>query len=384
MLNEINKRGPTGIKTFISGGDELKGEYVSKLMKEGVVYNTYGPTETTVCTAYYKCRGSEPSNIPIGKPIKGYSVYIMAGDTRRLVPVGIPGELCIGGEGVTRGYLNRPELTAEKFLFISYKSYRTYRTYSSKKIYRTGDLGRWLADGNIEFLGRIDRQVKIRGYRIEPGEIENRLLARPGVKAAVVMAGSAGDGRGKYICAYVVIHSLSTDHSSDISQLREHLARELPGYMIPSYFIKLDSIPLTPSGKVDRNALPVPENTRSYLKTTYVQPETETEKIVAGIWKELLGVDKVGLDDNFFELGGNSLNIVQLTGKLKKILGRDIPIVTMFRFPKISSFLEYLNGMGESEGKKEVKIGVSGKERSEVVARGKNMMRRSIQKRRTQ
>jgi tyrocidine synthetase-3 len=364
------------IRIFISGGDRLKAEYIGNLPGSALVYNTYGPTETTVCATYYKCREEDHTSPPIGKPIAGYRVYIMGPGPHQLQPVGIPGELCIEGAGVARGYLNQPELTAEKF--IEYRSYRSYRTYIS---YRTGDLGRWLPDGNIEFLGRIDRQVKIRGYRIELGEIEKRLSNHVNVKKAAAVVRNRGERREDYICAYIVPRSFVADRSPDLSELRDYLTSELPEYMIPSYFIPMDRIPLTPNGKIDPKALPEPGHTRAYLTTTYVEPGTEKEMIVADIWKEVLGIDKVGLNDNFFELGGNSLNIIQLSNRLKKAFGKDIPTVTLFRFPKINSFLDYLNRMGESEGNKKEngELTLHQKQRTEVVRKGKEMMRRSMQ-----
>ncbi|NIM10481.1 MAG: amino acid adenylation domain-containing protein, partial [Candidatus Aminicenantes bacterium] len=401
-----------GLKNLLVGGDVLSPVYINMVRERFLelnVINGYGPTENTTFSTTYSIKRNYTERIPIGKPIANSTAYIVD-RWNQLVPLGVVGELSVGGDGVSRGYLNNPELTKEKFVnLLNHEATKDTKEHEEEKkvrrseigsprrgsyyssfiihrLYRTGDLVRWLPDGTIEFLGRIDQQVKIRGYRIELGEIEKRLLNHASVREAVVVARDPGGGKDRYICAYIVPQSSITDRSRsfDVSELREYLTRELPGHMIPSYFIRLDSIPLTPNGKVDRKVLPVPENTRSYLKTTYVQPETEMEKIVADTWKEVLGVDKAGINDNFFELGGNSLNIVQLASKLKKVLGRDIPTVTLFRFPKITTFLEYLDGMGENEEKEKAKIGVTGKERSEVVAKGKNMMRRSIQKRRRQ
>jgi amino acid adenylation domain-containing protein len=368
------------LRTVITGGEKL-----NRFFKRSYrLYNNYGPTENTVvATACLVER--EYGNIPIGKPVQNNRIYILDKHSCQLQPIGVPGELCITGTSLSRGYLNRPELTAEKFISTSYKS---YRTNISKKIYKTGDLARWLPDGNIEFLGRLDHQVKVRGFRIELGEIENMLLGHKAIKEAVVVdvdldkKAGAGDGSSdKSLCAFIVVNR-EFESITNTGDFREHLSCILPDYMIPSFFVQLENLPLTPNGKLNRKALPVPEKTRSYLKTTYVQPETEMEKIVADTWKEVLGVDKVGINDNFFELGGNSLNIVQLASKLKKVLGSDIPTVTLFRFPKISFFLEYVNGMGEREEKE--KIGVTRKERSKVVEKGKDMMRHSMQRKRRQ
>jgi acyl carrier protein len=338
------------------------------------VINGYGPTENTTFSVTYRIREEFEHSIPIGRPIANSTAYIV--DRRgRPAPLGVVGELWVGGEGVSRGYLNSPELTAEKFLPDPYRSYRTNRTYISKRLYKTGDLARWLPDGTIEFIGRVDHQVKIRGFRIEPGEIEHRLLRHETVKEAAVLA--VRDKKGeKQLCAYIVADSEDPGAGFDVSVLREYLSRDLPDYMIPSFFIPLESIPLTANGKLDRKALPEPGHSHALLTAAYAEPGTELEKRVANAWKEVLGIDKVGIDDNFFELGGNSLNIVQLSKELTVALGRDIPTVTLFRFPKIRSFLEYLNSV-QADEKKDVT-----NERAGTLKKGKNMMKQSMQKRR--
>ncbi|MCP5052639.1 MAG: amino acid adenylation domain-containing protein, partial [bacterium] len=254
LLNQVDKFPDTGsIRIFINGGDVLKPDYVRNLLNQGRVYNTYGPTETTVCATYYHYRdsGDEQGDPPIGKPIANYSVYIRD-QFRQLTPIGIPGELCIAGPGVSRGYMNRPELTNEKF---------EIRT-SQFTLYKTGDLARWSADGNIQFLGRIDQQVKIRGYRIEPGEIENRLVQHEEVKEAIVTVRQSDDG-DKYLCAYFV-----SNVEIPSRDLRKHLEAELPDYMIPSHFVRLDTIPLTPNGKINRRALPAPQAPPDHIAVT--------------------------------------------------------------------------------------------------------------------
>ncbi|MGD2092987.1 MAG: amino acid adenylation domain-containing protein, partial [Candidatus Aminicenantes bacterium] len=259
LLKEFNQLGQLeSLDILISGGDVLRGEYVDNFSGVARVYNTYGPSETTICASYYRCTGQLESNIPIGKPIANYRIYIMD-RYDRLLPPGVPGELCISGAGVTRGYLNRPELTVDKFclrrpgtfLLIPHSPYST--------IYRTGDLAYWRPDGNIEFLGRLDHQVKIRGFRIELGEIESQLLKFAGIKEAVVLAReNKSESEDKYICAYIVSHSRG---QIPVSQLREYLSAALPDYMIPAFFVSLEEMPLTPGGKVDRSALPTPEVT---------------------------------------------------------------------------------------------------------------------------
>ncbi|MDQ1354370.1 MAG: iturin family lipopeptide synthetase, partial [Acidobacteriota bacterium] len=340
LLNEFNKRYALlkNVKTFLNGGDTLKREYVENLLKIGPIYNGYGPTETTVCTAFYKYSSDEEyrSNIPIGKPIAGYSIYIMA-QSIRLQPVGVGGELCISGAGVSRGYLNRPELTAEKFISLSLLATQQ----SSKTIYKTGDIGRWLPDGNIEFLGRIDQQVKIRGFRIELGEIENRLLSFPGIRESLVLAQEEERG-DKYLCAYVV------SEGSVISKLREYLAMELPDYMIPSYFVQIKKIPLTANGKIDRSALPKPE---LKVGVSYTAPRDEIETKLAAIWSEVLGRDEshtsqlqksIGIDDNFFQLGGHSLKATILVAKIHKAFDVKIPLLEIFKNSRIRELSGYI------------------------------------------
>jgi acyl carrier protein len=223
--------------------------------------------------------------------------------------VGCPGELCISGVGLARGYLNAPELTAESFVPNPFTP--------GERLYRTGDLARWLPDGNVEFLGRIDDQVKIRGIRIEPAEIEAALDEYEAVRKTVVMARE--DGRGdKRLAAYVV---LDHEPSPTVNELRGFLKQKLPGYMVPSTFVFLDAVPLTPSGKVDRQALPAPDLDRPKLEDRFVAPRTSLERLIAEIWQDLLGMDRVGRYDNFFDLGGHSLLSMQVVARLEKKLG---------------------------------------------------------------
>nr|NIM17869.1 amino acid adenylation domain-containing protein [Candidatus Aminicenantes bacterium]NIM84481.1 amino acid adenylation domain-containing protein [Candidatus Aminicenantes bacterium]NIN24002.1 amino acid adenylation domain-containing protein [Candidatus Aminicenantes bacterium]NIN47716.1 amino acid adenylation domain-containing protein [Candidatus Aminicenantes bacterium]NIN90646.1 amino acid adenylation domain-containing protein [Candidatus Aminicenantes bacterium] len=342
LLNEFNKTGGikgTHVHTFISGGDVLKEEYVDRLVEAGKVYNTYGPTESTVCAAYYRHCGSTGTGIPIGKPIANYSVYILD-ENMRLLPVGVIGEICVAGPGVTRGYLNQPELTAEKFLPVSYRSNRSYRTYISQKIYKTGDLGRWLPDGNIEYIGRKDLQVKIRGFRIETGEIESLLKRKAGIKEVVVTAREDKDGK-KYLCAYWVSEGGGDadlrEQIYDESELREFLQTELPEYMIPSFFVFLDKFPLTLAGKVDRRALPKPE-----VKTAaaYVEPQDGLQERVWQIWHDIFDLDRIGIYDNFFEIGGHSLRGLQVVNGIQKEFGVKLPIAEIFKHPTIKELSE--------------------------------------------
>jgi len=331
LLNELNRlRTIHSIRLYISGGDILKNSYTDNLKRTGTVYNAYGPTEATIGATYFRCPGTV-SPVPIGKPIANYKIYIL-NKYNRLQPIGIPGELCISGAGVVRGYLNQPELTAEKFFFATFPCFL---------LYCTGDLARWLPDGNIEFLGRIDTQLKIRGYRIESGEIENRLLKHKAIKDAVVLikesAETAGNTDGnKYLCAYIV-----AGKEFNVSELRGFLAKELPDYMIPSSFVKIDKIPLTPGGKINSRALEFSGKAIG-IGIEYVPPGTKMEKLVASIWMETLKLDKMGIDDNFFDLGGNSLDIIKVNNRLREETGKNIPVVKMFTFPTIRSLSTYL------------------------------------------
>ena len=323
-----------GLKELMVGGEAFP-DYLFNNIKEvfgGKIYNMYGPTETTVWSAVLDLTGVE--NVNIGRGIANTYIYII--DSRnRVQPVGAIGELCIGGDGVARGYLNRPELTAERFLSISdYRSYQTNRTYI---LYCTGDLARWLLNGNIQFLGRIDQQVKVRGFRIELGEIENRLLECEGIKEAVVVI-KEGNGADKYICAYIVPHPGNVFNDT---KLRENLAARLPYYMTPSYIIQLERIPLTPNGKIDRNALPAPVIEEGEAGTA---PRNDMEKKLAGIWSEVLGIakEKLGIDHNFFQIGGHSLKTVIMASSIHKEFNVIIPLSEFFKSPTIRQLCEYI------------------------------------------
>ena len=324
----------TKLRTVLTGGDKLH-KYPSVALPFRV-FNNYGPTENTVVTTSgLVVSGQEGSTLPpIGKPISNTKVYILDKNFQP-VPIGVAGEIHIGGNSLATGYHNRPQLTAEKFITNPFdKSQAT-------KLYKTGDLGRYLPDGNIEFIGRIDQQVKIRGFRIEIGEIEALVSQYPDVKENVVIAQSvpAGDKR---LVVYIVPKQESTQDTSLIPQIRQFLKQKLPEYMIPAAFVLLDAFPLTPNGKIDRRALPVPDTVPSGISTAYVTPQTETEQLLAKIWQEVLQVEKVGIHDNFFELGGHSLLTIKVHTKLQKIYAQDISIVKLFQHPNISEFSKYL------------------------------------------
>jgi tyrocidine synthetase-3 len=354
------------IKCLIVGGEELRRDLaldIYKKFNENIeIYNEYGPTEAAVGCMIYRFDPKEDyrKSVPIGKPIDNTQVYIMTAHFN-LVPIGVAGELYIGGVGVARGYLNQPELTAQKFclrrpggalfektappgpprknflLKGAYKSgyHRSYRSYKSYVLYRTGDLARWLEEGNIEFLGRIDQQVKIRGFRIEPGEIESLLQRHKNIKETVVAVRIETDE--KYLCAYIV-----SDHDLQVSQLREYLLKDLPGYMIPSYFVFLEKIPLTPNGKVDWNALPEPQTP---LNKSCTPPRNPLEEKLMQIWQEVLAIkkDNIGIENNFFEMGGHSLKATILLIKIHKELHLEIPLQEFFKRPSIKGLSEFIH-----------------------------------------
>ena len=283
------------LRRVVTSGETLSREMVERfnslLRPLGTeLHNLYGPTEATIDVSWYPCPAVTPEIIPIGKPVANTQLYILDafGNPQ---PVGVPGELCIGGVQVARGYLNRPELNAEKFI---------NNPFAEGRLYKTGDLARWLEDGNIEYLGRIDQQVKIRGFRIELGEIESALREHASVKEAIV--NPFGDRGEQRLCAYIV-------GDFDATELRRHLAATLPDYMVPSAFVKLDSLPLTPSGKADRKNLPDPH---LGAQAAYTAPRSDGEKILCSLFEEILGVERVGIHDNFFELGGHSLLATRL------------------------------------------------------------------------
>jgi amino acid adenylation domain-containing protein len=323
LLLEAGWTGRKHLKV-LCGGEMLPQELAAQLLDKGSsVWNLYGPTETTIWSAIHQVV-SRTALVPVGRPIDNTQIFILDAHLE-LVPIGVAGELYIGGTGVARGYLNQPELSAESFVPSPFSE------EPGARLYRTGDLARYRQDGTIECLGRIDHQVKVRGFRIELGEIEAALRQHPGVKETVVVALEvrAGDKR---LVAYVV---LSQRESVTTGDLRDFLKQKVPGYMVPSTFVTLDSLPLTPNGKVDRRALPVTGLSELEPDRVYVPPQNELEKMIVKIWQQVLNVEKVGTQDNFFDLGGHSLLMMQVNQQLKDVIGRNIPIVQMFRYPTV-------------------------------------------------
>jgi amino acid adenylation domain-containing protein len=307
-----------GVRHLFVGGDVLSADHARRVVTElpgTTLTNGYGPTENTTFTATHRVSRIDGSTVPIGKPIANTRVYVL---DRRMepVPVGVPGELFAGGDGLAHGYLHRPGLTAERFVPDPFTS--------GSRLYATGDRVCWRADGTLEFLGRVDTQVKIRGFRIEPGEIENVLRSHPAVRDAAVVARANGDG--KRLVAYVV-----GEESDDV---RAFLAGRLPEYMQPSAIVWMDALPLTPNGKTDRAALPEPE--WSTPGAGHVAPRTATEEALATLWSEVLGAARVGARDDFFALGGHSLRATQLVSRVRGVFGVELPVRALFEAPTLA------------------------------------------------
>lgn len=351
-----------GLKRVVCSGEALPADVAEEAMGRlpwAEVYNLYGPTEAAVDVTWWKCeRGSGGASVPIGRPIANTRIHILDGQGRE-TPPGVPGELYIGGVQVARGYLNREELTAERFVPDGFSS------EEGARLYRTGDLGYWREDGAIEFLGRLDDQVKVRGFRIELGEIEARLREHPRVAGGVVVA-RPGLGGDPQLVAYIVAEA--GGEVPGVSELREYLAETLPDYMVPGAVVALDAIPLSPNGKVDRRALPEPDLELRDGRAPFVAPRTEAEQMVAEAWKEVLGVERVGVDDNFFEIGGHSLALVAVAARLRERYRR-LEIARFFEHPTLGSLAASLEAGADSGSE-----GEGGERSQEVEARAQRQL----------
>jgi amino acid adenylation domain-containing protein len=329
------------LRQLLVGGDALSPVHVRKAV-EGLpgcrLINGYGPTEGTTFTCCHTISNddSQGTSIPIGRPIANTQVYVLDSENE-LVPVGSEGELCIAGDGLARGYLNQPELTMEKFVQHPFSS------QPGARIYKTGDLARYRPDGVIEFLGRLDGQVKISGYRIELGEIETVLMHHPSVKSAIVLARQDGPGEKKLV-AYVVAQS----QGCSLSELRTFLQGKLPAYMLPSAFVPLSSLPLSPNGKVDRAALPAPEVASSTTAETPASPQTEIERKIAIVWQRVLGLKQVNVEDNFFDVGGDSLQLLEAHAELQKTVSPELVVTDLFEYPTVRALAKHLGGSRNS------------------------------------
>lgn len=324
---------------ILCGGEALPEDLANRLMDKGsCLWNVYGPTETTIWSTMVRLDSAE-GTVPIGKPIANTGVYILDRNMRP-TPVGVPGELYIGGSGLARGYLWLPELTDEKFVP------NPFSDCIGSRIYKTGDLARFMPDGNIEFIGRMDHQVKLRGFRIELGEIEAVLNRHEMVSGSVVVIREVMNGE-KALVAYVVPQLGEDGDQVDPGLLREYLKGKLPDYMIPSFFVTLNAFPMTPNGKIDRKSLPIPENTGAVSHASGITPLNDIQKAVAGIWKDVLGRDDIGVNRNFFDIGGHSLLLARVRSKISKIMDIEIQIMDLFKYPTIealSNFIEERKG----------------------------------------
>ena len=332
MLDEEAKDAISMLEEILIGGEAFPAALGTELQKimRGNIINMYGPTETTVWSTTYKLR-TVKQTIPIGRPIANTTIYILD-ENLQPVPVGVPGELMIGGAGVVRGYLKRPDLTAERFIRDPFSE------NAENRLYRTGDLARYLPDGNIEFLGRMDQQVKIRGYRIELGEIEAVLNDHPTVYESVVIAREDVPGRKKLV-AYVIPRegeNIRAEH------LRNYAKGKLPAYMVPAHIVTLKAFPRTPNKKIDRKSLPPPENDWTERQASFEPPRTEIEEAIAAMWAQVLGIREVGRNESFFDLGGDSLGACMVMLNIQQTCNVDLPLLIMFHAPTVATLAEKL------------------------------------------
>ncbi|MCP4376333.1 MAG: non-ribosomal peptide synthetase, partial [bacterium] len=316
LLKQSGWRGEPSLH-ILCGGDTLSPELANYLLENSrFCWNVYGPTETTIWSSVYPLHMILHSSPSVGHPIANTRIYILDAQHHPLPP-GIPGELCIAGAGLARGYLNRPELTREKFIEVELFG-------NTERIYTTGDLARWLPDGNLEYLGRFDHQIKLRGFRIELGEIEAVLSHHDAVQDVVVTLYDANENT----CLVAYLTTAAESHV-EFMALQDWLKARLPDYMIPSHFTVLERLPLTPNGKIDRNALPAPSSD----STTGTKPVTPTEELLAGVWAAILTRDAINRDDHFFELGGHSLLATQLTARIRDAFQVELPVRAVFEHP---------------------------------------------------
>jgi acyl-coenzyme A synthetase/AMP-(fatty) acid ligase/acyl carrier protein len=334
FLEEENVESCRCLKRVFCSGEalpyDLQRRFFEKMDVE--LHNLYGPTEAAVDVTYWPCqRDNALQIVPIGYPVANTQMYILDPQLQP-VPIGVSGELHIGGVQVARGYRNRPELTAEKFVPDPFSA------EPGARLYKTGDLARYLTNGAIEYIGRTDFQVKIRGLRIELGEIESLVAEYGGVSQSLVILREDQPG-DKRLIAYLVGKPGQT---VQITELRNHLKKKLPDYMVPHHFILLDAIPLSPNGKADRRALPTPTEER-VSEIPYIAPTNSTQRTLAQIWQDLLRVEKVGIHDSFFDLGGHSLLLVKMLRRLKECFAADLKIVDLFQYPTIAKLTEFLS-----------------------------------------
>ena len=332
------------------------------------VYNLYGPSEDTTYSTFVLTEKGAVENPTIGRPIANTQVYLLD-SALEPVPIGLSGQLYLGGAGLARGYFNRPELTAQRFVD---------NPFGEGRLYNTGDLARYLPDGNIQFLGRIDQQVKLRGFRIELGEIESILSQHRAVQETVVIVREDQPGDQRLV-AYIVLSTAEAWRSGEkseslaqggtpavIPELRAHLKQKLPDYMIPGFFVVLDRLPLTPNGKIDRRALPAPESSGS-AEESYVPPNGPTEEKLAAIWGEVLGVERVGRHDDFFELGGHSLLVTQVMLHVTEALEVELPLRELLQYSTVSELAQQIDSSRQTLATLQDMTSISDDEREEFV-----------------
>jgi amino acid adenylation domain-containing protein len=334
LLLAANWQGNPHLK-LLCGGEALSLDIAKALtQRSGSLWNLYGPTETTIWSLLEEIP-RDPMEITIGYPIANTQTYVV-NEALQPVPIGIPGELLIGGDGVAQGYWQRPDLTTERFIANPFSAQPT----TADRLYRTGDLVRYQADGRLEFLGRIDQQIKLRGFRIELGEIETLLIQHPSIKAAVVVVKSTEDG--DCLVAYLIPAVTSMATNLDHVALRQFLRQKLPQYMLPTHLVMLDQFPLTPNGKIDHRALPQPSPADIQSVAIYVAPRNQLEQQLADIWAEVLKLAQIGIHDNFFEIGGHSLLVIKIVSQMERKMRQSIPVNQMFQTPTIASMAQTL------------------------------------------
>ena len=330
------------------GGEALTATAINPWLADGTVraVNEYGPTETVVGCCVQSATAPVPAGVmPIGRPIAGTRLHVLDRNLQP-VPPGVAGELCIGGAGLARGYLGRGGLTAGAFVPDPF-------TRQGERLYRTGDRARYLPDGTLTYLGRMDRQIKLHGFRIELGEIEGVLGGLPEVGEAVVLLREDQPGH-PYLAAYVrPAQTVTEDDAALAEALRRALKDRLPAHMVPAALVLVARMPLTGNGKIDRARLPVPEQTRGAAAGAYLPARTDVEQELAGIWQEVLGIERVGVHDNFFDLGGDSFLLLQVCSRLDHLMDRDAVVIAFFKHPTIASLAQHLSdaqGQGQGQG----------------------------------
>jgi acyl-CoA synthetase (AMP-forming)/AMP-acid ligase II/acyl carrier protein len=341
---------PPSVRLVIIGGEKALAERVAQwhahtaqTARPPRLINTYGPTEATVVSTLCELRPGAGHNlvtqseVPIGRPLGNDLIYILDGSLNPL-PIGVPGELHVGGSGLARGYINRPELTSERFIPDPFSD------APEARLYKTGDIARWRSDGNIEFLGRVDDQVKIRGFRVELGEIETVLDRHPALRGTAVLARTDAPGDERLV-AYVVPHRRPAPTARELGG---YLKEMLPAYMVPSAFVTLDSLPLTPNGKVDRKALPAPDTSGFRAENAYAAPRTPAEERLAEVFEEVLGLERVGIHDDFFELGGHSLLATRVVSRVRGAFRAELPLRYLFETPTVAGLVERIEAVQRS------------------------------------